>query len=110
MFRGFSPRSIADIRERVIAAGERRVRPCLMTTATTLLALLPIVTSPGRGSDLMVPMALPTVGGIALSLVTLLTVPVLFSIPEEARLWRARRKVDRPHHDPITPPKEEGDP
>lgn len=92
MFRGFSPGSVQELRDRVIEAGERRVRPCLMTTATTLLALLPVVTSPGRGSDLMVPMALPTVGGIALSLVTLLTVPVLFSIPEEVRLWRAKRE------------------
>jgi len=93
MFRGFTPGTVGEVRERVIEAGERRVRPCLMTTATTMLALLPIVTSPGRGSDLMVPMALPTVGGIALSLVTLLTVPVLFSIPEELRVWRRRRQA-----------------
>ena len=95
MFRGFEPKSIAELRERVTEAGQRRVRPCLMTTATTMLALLPVVTSPGRGSDLMVPMALPTVGGIALSLVTLLTVPVLFSIPEEIRLWRRDRASKR---------------
>jgi Cu(I)/Ag(I) efflux system membrane protein CusA/SilA len=56
-----------------------------MTTATTLLALLPVVTSQGRGSDLMVPMALPSVGGVVLALVTLLTVPVLYSIGEERR-------------------------
>ena len=91
-FRGFEPQSLEGLRERVMQAGERRVRPCLMTTATTLLALLPIVTSPGRGADLMIPMALPTVGGIALSLVTLLTVPVLFSIPEELRLRHRLRK------------------
>jgi len=93
-FRGFEARSVQEIRERVIEAGARRVRPCVMTTATTLLALLPVVTSPGRGSDLMVPMALPTVGGVALSLVTLLTVPVLYSIPEEIRLWRSRSSIE----------------
>src|SRR5690606_22181073 len=70
-FRGFEPQSLEGLRERVMQAGERRVRPCLMTAAATLLALLPIVTAPGRGADLMIPMALPTVGGIALSLVTL---------------------------------------
>jgi Cu(I)/Ag(I) efflux system membrane protein CusA/SilA len=89
-FRDHLPETIAGVHERVIEAGSRRVRPCLMTTATTMLALLPIVTSPGRGSDLMVPMALPTVGGISLSLVTLLTVPVLYAIAEERRL-RARK-------------------
>ncbi|MCA9688553.1 MAG: efflux RND transporter permease subunit [Myxococcales bacterium] len=88
-FRDAKGLSIAEIRERVIEAGHRRVRPCLMTTATTLLALLPVVTSPGRGSDLMVPMALPTVGGVSLTLVTLLTVPVLFSLARELEVWRA---------------------
>ncbi len=92
-FRGVRPRTVGQVRRRIIEAGERRVRPCLMTTATTLLALLPVVTSSGRGADLMVPMALPTLGGIGLSLVTLLTVPVLFSIPEELRL---RRRAGEP--------------
>ncbi len=92
-FRGVRPRTVGQVRRRIIEAGERRVRPCLMTTATTLLALLPVVTSSGRGADLMMPMALPTLGGIGLSLVTLLTVPVLFSIPEELRL---RRRAGEP--------------
>jgi len=85
-FRADLPTTIAGVHSRVIEAGNRRVRPCLMTTATTMLALLPVVTSPGRGSDLMVPMALPTVGGIGLGLMTLLTVPVLYSLAEEIRL------------------------
>ncbi len=87
-FRDAKDLTVAEIRERVIEAGHRRVRPCLMTTATTLLALLPVVTSPGRGSDLMVPMALPTVGGVSLTLVTLLTVPVLFSLAREFEIWK----------------------
>ncbi|MCB9756696.1 MAG: efflux RND transporter permease subunit [Myxococcales bacterium] len=88
-FRDVKELTVAEIRERVIQAGHRRVRPCLMTTATTLLALLPVVTSPGRGSDLMVPMALPTVGGVSFTLITLLTVPVLFSMARELEVWRA---------------------
>ena len=82
---------MAEIHARVVEAGRQRVRPCTMTTATTLLALLPVVTSSGRGADMMIPMALPTVGGVGLSMVTLLTVPVLFSAGEELRLWWRRR-------------------
>jgi Cu(I)/Ag(I) efflux system membrane protein CusA/SilA len=85
LFRGKSPTDVNEVHQLVIEAGQRRVRPCVMTTATTLLALLPVVTSQGRGSDLMVPMALPSVGGVVLALVTLLTVPVLYSIGEERR-------------------------
>ena len=62
-----------------VEAGLRRVRPCLMTTATTLLALLPVLTATGRGADIMLPMALPLVGGMALELLTMFVVPVLFA-------------------------------
>lgn len=70
--------SIQDIREATLAAGLRRIRPCLMTTATTMLALLAVLTSTGRGSDIMVPMAIPSFGGMALELLTLFQVPVLY--------------------------------
>ena len=92
LFRGKSPTSVSEVHGLVIQAGQRRVRPCVMTTATTLLALLPVVTSPGRGSDLMVPMALPSVGGVVFALVTLFTVPVLYSIGEEHRLRKRQRQ------------------
>ena len=46
------------VRACVTEAGLRRIRPCLMTTATTALALLPILTATGRGADLLLPMAL----------------------------------------------------
>jgi Cu(I)/Ag(I) efflux system membrane protein CusA/SilA len=90
-FRGQTLASVDEVHDLVAEAGERRVRPCVMTTATTLLALLPVVTSQGRGSDLMVPMALPSVGGVVLALVTLFTVPVLYSIGEERRLKKHLR-------------------
>jgi Cu(I)/Ag(I) efflux system membrane protein CusA/SilA len=76
-------RSREAIREAVLDAGLRRVRPCLMTTATTLLALLPVVTSSGRGADIMRPMAIPCLGGMAVELVTLFVVPVLYCAREE---------------------------
>jgi Cu(I)/Ag(I) efflux system membrane protein CusA/SilA len=63
----------------VLEAGEKRVRPALMTTATTLLALLPILTSSGRGADIMIPMAIPAFGGMTIALITLFLVPVLFT-------------------------------
>lgn len=92
-FRGAAPRQAAEIHAMVIEAAERRVRPCLMTTATTLIALLPVLTSRGRGADLMIPMALPVVGGISMAMLTLLTVPVLFSSARELEArWQVRRR------------------
>jgi Cu(I)/Ag(I) efflux system membrane protein CusA/SilA len=76
-------RGVAEIRDEVVAAAKRRIRPCLMTTATTALALLPVITSTGRGADLMVPMAIPVVGGMLIELMTLFVVPVLWSLERE---------------------------
>ena len=86
------PTTVAEIRERVIVAGCRRIRPCLMTTATTILALLPILTSYGTGADVMIPMALPAVGGMCIALITLFIVPLLYSLKEEIGL-HARRML-----------------
>jgi Cu(I)/Ag(I) efflux system membrane protein CusA/SilA len=78
--------TLAQLRAATVIAGQRRVRPCLMTTATTILALLPVLTSTGRGADIMIPMAIPSVGGMAMVLLTMFTVPVLFCWVEEAKL------------------------
>jgi Cu(I)/Ag(I) efflux system membrane protein CusA/SilA len=78
--------TVAELRSATIAAGLRRVRPCLMTSATTILALLPVLTSTGRGADIMIPMAIPSVGGMSLVLLTMFTVPVLFCMVEEIKL------------------------
>ena len=78
--------TVAELRSATIAAGLRRVRPCLMTSATTILALLPVLTSTGRGADIMIPMAIPSVGGMSLVLLTMFTVPVLFCLIEEIKL------------------------
>ncbi len=80
------PKTIESIRKSVIEAGKKRIRPCLMTTATTILALLPVLTSTGRGSDIMIPMAIPSVGGMMIALITLFVVPVLFSMQAEAKI------------------------
>jgi len=73
-----TPASIYQTRRMVIEAGKRRIRPCLMTTATTILALIPVLTSTGRGSDIMVPMAIPSFGGMTIEILTMLVVPVLY--------------------------------
>lgn len=73
-------------REATVTAGMRRVRPCLMTTATTLLALIPVLTSTGRGSDIMVPMAIPSFGGMTIEILTMLVVPVLYCSVMEWKL------------------------
>lgn len=85
-FSKMKPNSKQEVREAILTAGKRRVRPALMTTATTLLALLPVLTSRGRGSDIMVPMAIPSFGGMVIALTTLLVVPVLYSAIEERKI------------------------
>jgi Cu(I)/Ag(I) efflux system membrane protein CusA/SilA len=72
-----NPRTRNDIREAVVTAGLRRVRPAAMTTATTLIALLPVLTSTGKGADIMIPMAIPAFGGMLIQSMTMLVVPVL---------------------------------
>ena len=85
------PGTREGIRATVRLAAQRRIRPALMTTATTLLALLPVLTSRGRGADIMVPMAIPSFGGMAIALLTVFVVPVLYCGVAE---FRARRRVE----------------
>jgi Cu(I)/Ag(I) efflux system membrane protein CusA/SilA len=85
-FKRNSPENKTEIRASIVEAGEKRIRPCLMTTATTILALLPILTSTGRGSDIMIPMAIPSFGGMLIALITLFVVPVLYSWKQEIQL------------------------
>ncbi|MGM0498240.1 MAG: efflux RND transporter permease subunit, partial [Bacteroidota bacterium] len=80
------PENVQEIRESVVEAGKMRIRPTLMTTATTLLALLPILSSSGRGADVMIPMAIPTFGGMSIQVITLFVVPILYSQWKERKL------------------------
>ena len=89
-FKRNQPKTLNEIRTSVVEAGRKRIRPCLMTTATTILALLPILTSTGRGSDIMIPMAIPSFGGMLIALITLFVVPVLFSWREEFLLKKSK--------------------
>ncbi|MDD2239051.1 MAG: efflux RND transporter permease subunit [Kiritimatiellae bacterium] len=86
VFREDKPATRQAIHEAVVVAAERRVRPCLMTSATTILALIPVLTSTGRGSDVMVPMAIPSFGGMLVVLISIFVVPVLYAAVQEIRL------------------------
>ena len=77
------PKTVSEIRAVILEAGKKRVRPAIMTTATTLLALLPVLTSTGKGSDIMVPMAVPIFGGMTIAILTIFVVPVLYSMWQE---------------------------
>jgi Cu(I)/Ag(I) efflux system membrane protein CusA/SilA len=87
-FRDRDFENTGDVRKAVIEAGARRIRPCLMTTATTILALIPVLTSTGRGSDIMVPMAIPSFGGMTIEVLTMLVVPVLYCWIKEAKIHK----------------------
>lgn len=76
-FKEMKPRRVEEIRQATLEAAQRRIRPCLMTSATTIIALLPVLTSTGRGSDVMVPMAIPSFGGMTVVLITIFVVPTL---------------------------------
>ncbi len=85
VFREKNPQSLEAIRAATVEAGARRARPAMMTSATTILALLPVLTSTGRGADIMVPMAIPSFGGMCLAILTIFVVPVLYCSWAEIR-------------------------
>ena len=71
-------RSTTDIRNAVVDAGLKRIRPCLMTTFTTMIALVPVLIATGRGADVARAMAIPVFGGMVVELITLFVVPVVY--------------------------------
>jgi len=78
------PATVHEVREAVVAAGLKRVRPAMMTTAVAVIALLPVLTSTGKGADIMVPMAIPTFGGMIIQVMTIFVVPLFQA------MWRER--------------------
>ncbi|MBC2608164.1 efflux RND transporter permease subunit [Pelagicoccus albus] len=84
------PETKEELRKAVVEAGMKRIRPAMMTSATTLLALLPVLSSSGRGADVMIPMAIPVFGGMCLALLTVFLVPALYCSLEE---WKLSRKA-----------------
>ncbi len=85
-FRDASLKTRKEIRQAVLEAGLRRIRPCMMTTATTILALIPVLSSTDRGADLMIPMAIPSFGGMLIEVLTTLLAPVLYCAWKERQV------------------------
>lgn len=80
--------NIKAIRHAILEGAKRRIRPALMTSATTILALIPVLTSTGRGADIMVPMAIPSFGGMTIAILTVFVVPTLYCFVEEFKFKR----------------------
>ena len=89
-----NPQSVKELRELILEAGSKRVRPAMMTTATTIIALLPVLTSTGKGSDIMVPMAIPLFGGMTIAVLTMFVVPVLYSMWQEGRIKKQLKTLN----------------
>lgn len=71
-------RSIADIRNAIYEAGLKRIRPCMMTTITTLVALVPVLFATGRGADVARAMAIPVFCGMLVEPLSSFIVPTLY--------------------------------
>jgi len=88
--------------EAVVESGRRRLRPILMTTATTVLGLIPLAIGLGEGSEVQAPMARVVVGGLTAStLVTLFLVPVIYTSLAEWQIRRAERRAERETADAV---------
>lgn len=75
-----------DVREAILEGGRRRLRPILMTTLTTVFALVPLSLGLGAGAEMQAPMARTVIGGLTVaSLFTLFFIPTLYSLFESAK-------------------------
>lgn len=92
VFEERNPKTVQEVREAVVIAGSKRVRPAMMTSAVTIIALLPILSSTGKGADIMIPMAIPTFGGMIIQLMTMFVVPILQSFWREGEVKKVERK------------------
>jgi Cu(I)/Ag(I) efflux system membrane protein CusA/SilA len=80
----------ADLREWVIWGSAKRLRPKLMTVSVSLFGLIPILWAKGVGSDVMLPITIPLIGGtISSTIYVLLVTPIVFEITKEWELRRA---------------------
>lgn len=93
-FLHWRPDTVQGIKEAVVQAGLKRVRPACMTTATTLIALLPVLSSTGKGADIMVPMSIPTFGGMLIQTMTMFVVPVLQCWWREGALRKSKKEKE----------------
>ncbi len=81
------PKTKQEVIEATVEAGKARFRPAFMTVTTTFLALLPIFIFGGTGKEIMLPMAIPSFGGMIVHMITWFIVPAVYS-------WFEQRKLD----------------
>ena len=93
VFEDKHPSNIHDVREAVVEAGKKRVRPAMMTTAVAVIALLPVLSSTGKGAEIMVPMSIPAFGGMIIQVMTVFVVPLLQSAWRENVVKRDMKKA-----------------
>jgi Cu(I)/Ag(I) efflux system membrane protein CusA/SilA len=86
VFEEKQPQTVKEVREAVLEAGKKRVRPAMMTAAVAIIVLLPVLSSTGKGSDIMIPMAIPTFGGMIIQIMTMFVVPVLQAVWRETAI------------------------
>lgn len=95
VFEKEKPTTVEGVRKAVHQAGIQRVRPAMMTAATTIIALIPVLTSTGKGSDIMVPMAIPSFGGMIIQVMTMFIVPVLYSMWQERKVKKSIKQPNK---------------
>jgi len=91
VFEEKKPATVYDVREAVVMAGKKRVRPAMMTTAVAVIALLPVLSSTGKGAEIMVPMAIPMFGGMIIQVMTIFVVPLFQAMWREGAV--SHRKI-----------------
>jgi len=84
------------VRQAIIEAGRARLRPIVMNTITTMLAITPMMLSLGQGASLQAPLAIAIFGGLFTStILTLIVIPVVYELIDDARQWAAGRATSR---------------
>jgi len=107
VFEDKKPTTVLDVREAVVLAGKKRVRPAMMTTAVAVIALLPVLSSTGKGADIMVPMAIPTFGGMIIQVMTIFVVPLFQAMWRERALSHKKIEAAQTNNNQ---PEDEGNP
>jgi copper/silver efflux system protein len=92
VFEDRQPTTVYEVRKAVVTAGMKRIRPAMMTTAVAVIALLPVLSSTGKGSDIMIPMAIPMFGGMVIQVMTVFVVPLFQA------MWREKAVT---HHNQL---------
>lgn len=93
LFEKEKPDTKDKVRATVLLAASKRVRPAVLTTATTIIALIPVLTSQGKGSDIMGPMAIPLFGGMSIEVMTMFIMPVLYCMWQERKVKKMERII-----------------